>query len=192
MRQFKNYAPQRIQAFEPLPVGGYVAVIKGVAIENYNGSELMNAMVDIAEGDQTDYYLKDYKSQSSDNKKWRGNVKLWLPKDDGSEKDDYTKRTFNNFMACVEESNPGYHWNWDENTLKEKKIGILAREFEWLNKNTGKTSWLIELVNPHSVDDIRNGKFRMPERRPLKNQPVAAPAPGSFQPTDDTDDDLPF
>ena len=73
--------------------------------------------------------MKAYKSQSSDNKKWRGNVKLWLPKDDGSEKDDYTKRTFNNFMACVEESNPGYHWGWDENTLKDKKIGILAREF---------------------------------------------------------------
>lgn len=192
MRQFKNYAPQRIQAFEPLPVGGYVAVIKGVAIESHNGSELMNVMVDIAEGDQKDFYLKDYKSQSSDNKKWRGNVKLWLPKDDGSEKDDYTKRTFNNFMACVEESNPGYHWNWDENTLKDKKIGILAREFEWRNQNTGKTAWLIELVNPHSVDDIRNGKFKMPERRPLKNQPVSAPAPGSFQPAGDADDDLPF
>ena len=99
---------------------------------------------------------------------------------------------FKAFKTAVEESNPGYHWNWDENTLKEKKIGILAREFEWLNKNSGKTSWLIELVNPHSVDDIRNGKFKMPERRPLKNQPVSAPAPGSFQPAGDADDDLPF
>ena len=32
MRQFKNYAPQRIQAFEPLPVGGYVAVINNILI----------------------------------------------------------------------------------------------------------------------------------------------------------------
>ena len=192
MRQFKNYAPQRIQAFEPLPVGGYVAVIKGVAIENYNGSELMTVMVDIAEGDQKDYYLKDYKAQTGDNKKWRGVVKLWLPKDDGSEKDEYTKRTFNNFMACVEESNPGYHWSWDETSLKDKKIGIIAREFEWLNKNSGKTSWLIELVYPHTVDDIRNGKFKQPERRPLKNQPVSTAAQGSFQPAGDEDDDLPF
>ena len=42
-------------------------------------------------------------------------------------------------ITCIEESNEGYEWNWDEKTLKGKKIGVLfGREQYMMN---GQKKW---------------------------------------------------
>ena len=39
---------------------------------------------------------------------------------------------FKGFIKSVEESNPGYVWNWDESTLKGKKVGLILQEEEFV------------------------------------------------------------
>lgn len=190
MKQFSGYAPQKMQVREHLPVGAYISVIKDAKIVAYpNGSTLV-LMVDIAEGDQRDFFLRDFRAQDGENKKWRGTLRINIPTDDGSKKDALTKRIFNDAMACIEESNPGYHWNWDEASLKGKKIGHLSRESEW--EYDGKTGWRTELCYIKSIDDIRNGKYQMPAKKPLKNKAAAYSAHDGFVSFENISDDLPF
>ncbi len=41
---------------------------------------------------------------------------------------------FKGMISCIEKSNEGYEWNWDEKTLKGKKIGVLfGREQYMMN-----------------------------------------------------------
>jgi hypothetical protein len=91
-------------------------------------------------------------------------------------------------LACIKESNSGYHWDWDEAKLKGKMVGVLFRNFEWeMNDNTG---WSTECCTFTTVDDIRQGKFKMPKDKPLKNKPATTTNTADF--TEITDDDLPF
>ena len=139
------------------------------------------------EGQYKDFFAKDYKEQDREDKKWRGTYRLSEPKDDGSEKDGWTKRTFGNAIWSVEESNPGYHWDWNEVGLKEKIVGVLFRNREWeMNGNTG---WTTECCALASVDDIRQGKYRQPKDKPLK---TSGASNSNFMPASDNSGDLPF
>ena len=120
-----------------------------------------------------------------ENKKWRGTYRLKVPKDDGSDFDAAKKRWFNNFIWAVENSNPGYTWAWDEKTLKGKKVGLLYRNKEW--EMGDRHGWTTEAAGSDSIDNIRNGKFKMLKDKPL---PVKESAPVF---TEDVDDgELPF
>lgn len=186
MRQFSGYAPQKMPVKEQLPIDAYISEIKDANVVNYATGDVLLLLVDIAEGEQKDFFARDYRAQNGENKKWRGILRLNLPTDDGSDRDATTKSIFNDAMACIEESNPGYRWNWDEKSLKGKKIGHLSRESEW--EFNGRTGWRTELCYIKSVDDIRNGKYKMPEKKPLKNKTQSVPA-GFIEAGDD---DLPF
>ena len=170
---------------EILPAGGYVCKIhKAEVIPDQWGGKLALS-VDIAEGEFTDFFRKDYANQSEDNKKWRGNWRINLPPGDGSQQDTWKQNTINNLAACLEESNAGYVWDWDETKLKGKSLGILFREFEWeMNGNTGVST---EAYSCTDVDSIRNGKFKIGKKRMLKHSvSVSTPEPVS------DDSDLPF
>ena len=81
----------------------------------------------------------------------------------------------------MEKSNPGYVFNWDETTLKNKMIGILFRNEEW--EYEGKTGWTARPYRAISVDSVRSGDFRLPKDKPLKkeeNSYAAAPAPNTY------------
>lgn len=172
---------------EPLPAGGYVAKILNVEEVSYQWGSVLLLSFDILEGAFKDFFGKDYRSQDLEDKKWRGTYRLRVPLDDGSEKDGWTKRTFGNAIWSVENSNPGYHWDWNEQGLKGKIVGVLFRNKEWeMNGNTG---WTTECCALTSVEDIRNGKFRQPKDKPLKNKPVSET--GTFYDVKD-DGPLPF
>lgn len=191
MKQFSGYAPQKMQIKETLPVGAYVSVIKDAEEVEIGSYHALVLLVDIAEGEQKDFFLRDYKAQDGEDKKWRGRLFVNVPTDDGSEKDALTKRIFNDVIACIEDSNPGYHWNWDEKSLKGRRIGHLSREKEW--EFNGKTGWRTELCFVKSVDDIHNGRYKMPQRKPLDKSVASDISYGSFgEPDPQGDEDLPF
>ena len=154
---------------------------------SYDWGSVLLISFDIMEGQYKDFFAKDYKEQDREDKKWRGTYRLSEPKDDGSEKDGWTKRTFGNAIWSVEESNPGYHWDWNEVGLKEKIVGVLFRNREWeMNGNTG---WTTECCALASVDDIRQGKYRQPKDKPLK---TSGASNSNFMPASDNSGDLPF
>ena len=180
-----------------LPVGAYVCRVKQAVVQNNGYGDQLCLVFDIAEGEHKDFYNKEFQSNTQENKKWKGVFRLWLPKDDGSEKDEWTKSSFKSMCTAFEKSNPGYAWNWEEASLVNKFIGILFRNEEW--EYEGKTGWTARPFRAMSVDTVRSGDFTIPKEKPLKNK--TAPAAdfggfvgsyGNFTELPDTDGELPF
>ena len=46
-----------------------------------------------------------------------------IPKDDGTDLDNATIRKFKTDIIAIEESNPSFHWDWDE----KKMVGCRVR-----------------------------------------------------------------
>lgn len=191
MRPFNGYKPQKQGgAREILPAGGYVAKILNAEEKNYAWGNVLLISFDIAEGEHVGFFNADYQNNTNEDRRWRGTFWLHIPKDDGSEKDGWTKNTFNGAIWAIEESNPGYAWNWDEKTLKDKMVGVLFRNEEWRSSNTGNTGWDTKCCKLESIEDIRNGKFKIPKDKPLANKPVQSEP--DFAPVEDNDTKLPW
>lgn len=149
-----------------LPVGAYVCkALKAVVQANDYGNQLC-ILFDIVEGDFKDYYENEFKNNPMTDRKWKGVLRLWLPKDDGSEKDEWTKSTFKGMTTAFEKSNPGYRWNWDENSLVGKMLGIVFRNEEWEYED--KTGWKAKPFKAIDVNSVRAGTFTLPKDKPLK------------------------
>ena len=114
-------------------------------------------------------------------------LKLPIPAEDGSEEGGWKGKAINNLAAALEESNPGYSWDWDETKFKGKMLGFLVREFEWAMD--GRTGVSTEASSCTDVESIRSGKFRIPKMRKLKaDQNTLAQTQDAI----DDPDDLPF
>lgn len=189
MKKFTGFEAKKSGgAREILPAGGYVAKILNAEEVSYDWGNVLLISFDILEGDYKDFFAADYKGQDREDKKWRGTYRLRIPNDDGSEQDGWTKRTFGNAIWAIEESNPGYNWNWDETTMKGKVVGVLFRNREWeMNGNTG---WTTECCALTSADDIRKGNFRQPKDKPLKSASVSNTS--STWQEDTSNSELPF
>lgn len=150
---------------EKLPVGAYVCKILGVKLEpgkpkqnnpNEIGSDTLIVQYDIAEGDYKDFFRNQYNNNPSEDKKFKGRTVVYLPKDDGTEQDGWTKTAFARWTNSLEESNSGYTWDWDENKWKEKMIGLVFGETGTVIE--GKEVTYTELRFPVSVEVVRSGK----------------------------------
>ena len=187
MKQFEFKKERSYSGREQLPVGGYVCQINGARIESNEWGDKLIVGFDVCEGDFAGIFQRDYQNNTNDNKKWRGTFRLNVPKDDGTERDAWSKRAFGNFIWAVQESNPGYVWAWDEKTLKGKKLGVLYRNKEWSMGD--RTGWSTEAAGAASIEDVRSGKVKQLKDKPLKNRPVVADA---IPETAEDESDLPF
>ena len=173
---------------EPLPAGGYVAKILNAKVEEYSWGEVLVISFDIAEGEYKDFFSKQYKENTRDDKKWNGNIRLTVPQE-SNQYFDSQKRTFGNAIWAIEESNPSFKWAWDENALKGKMVGVLFRNYEY--DIEGKQGWSTECCTFVSVEDVRNGNFRKPKDKPLRNKAANNIPTSTFSALDD-DAELPF
>lgn len=132
MKQYNGFDRNDVyRNTERLPAGGYVIkILEAKEVENDYGRKLVISF-DIAEGEYKDFFASNYKAQVGEDKKWKGTYRVNVPKDDGSEQDGWAKRRFNTLIVDIEESNPGYHWDWDESKLKGKTIGALFNNKEY-------------------------------------------------------------
>ena len=171
MKPFKNYEEtQSYKQRETLPTGGYVLEIKDAKIdEGKNGlSDVMVLSFDIAEGPFKDFYARNYMNQKDEDKKWKGTYRIWLPKDDGSEQDDWTKRRFKTIMENFEESNEGFSWDWDERKLKKLRIGGVFNQKEY--DFNGRSGFFTQCKILVSVESIEKGTFKQPADDYLDNR----------------------
>ena len=188
MKPFTGFNAEPSKTVEALPAGGYVARIIKAEEVSYDWGSQLRIFFDIAEGEHKDHFKTQYDSQTGEDKKWKGVYRQSIPKGDGSEKDGWSLRSFNNAIWAIEESNLGFHWDWDETKLKNKTVGVLFRNKEW--EFNGRTGWTTECAMLTDAESIRAGKFRIPKDKPLQNQPASS----TFTPADtlDDDDDCPF
>lgn len=182
---------------QKLPLGAYVCKVKKAVVQNTDYGQQLCILFDIEDGEYRGYYAEDYKNSTYEDKKWKGVLRIWLPKDDGSEKDEWTKSTLKGMVTSFEKSNPGYQWNWDENSLAGKLVGILFRNEEWEYK--GKTGWTVRPFKAISVASVEDGNYKIPDGKPLKNKTTdsytdnySASTMADFSMLEDDDSDLPF
>lgn len=192
MKPYSGYqAKKSSSSRETLPAGGYVAKIVSARVDETKFGDKLIVAFDIAEGDYRGFFQKDFDNNPVEDKKWRGVLRLNIPADDGSERDEWRKRTFNNFAFALEDSNKGYSWDWDETKLKGKLFGVLFRNKEWAFN--GRSGWTTEACNATDVKSIRDGKFKTPKDKALDGgarfSEAAPPATGGDDPGTD---DLPF
>lgn len=153
-----------------LPLDAYVCNVRKAVIQSNEYGEQLCLLFDIAEGEFKGFFDDDFKASTRADKKWKGVLRQFIPKDDGSEKDEWTKSSFKGMVTAFEKSNPGYQWNWDEASLVGKVVGILFRNEEW--EYEGKTGWAVRPFRAISVDSVRNEDFTLPKDKPLKNKTI--------------------
>lgn len=174
INRFKNYESVLPYGdYERLPKGGYILQVMGASVGYSNsGTQYVKISCDIAEGEYENFFTDEYKANSNENKKWKCNYILSVPVDDGTERDSWTQRRFKTVIGAFEDSNEGYHFDWNETKLKGLIIGGLFNEREY-EGNDGQVRRAINLAQLVPVSKIREGKFKVPDDKLLQtNKPV--------------------
>lgn len=166
MQPFMGYEAARkkanYSASAQLPVGGYVAKIIEVRYEpvQSGNSDMINIAFDIEEGEHKGFFRKQYEENTNEDKKWKGRTTIYVPTEDGSERDGWTKNAFARWTAALENSNNGYTWDWDESKWKGKLIGLIFGEIGTVID--GREIVYVGCRFPESVEKIRKGEFKIP------------------------------
>ena len=173
----------RRKQFEQLPKGAYIVRIMGAKEEpNRNGGGThLSIAFDIAEGEYTGFYDKQYKANEADDKKWPYDAVYYLsvPNDNSQA---YVWTNWNTFFADLEDSNNGFVFGGDPRTLKGKLIGgkfvIEQSESKGNIYDHTRLKWTCV------ADDIRNGK---PGKMPKDKLISVTRAGSATQPSTDAD-----
>lgn len=195
-----NESPAYTGESQALPAGKYICEIKGAKVvkNTSSGTEQLVLQLDIAEGDYKNYYSDAYAAdlvKNGSKAKWR-NGGLFRQGWEGK-----SLPYFHGLMTCIEKSNNGFYWgkdpkgsgaeNWDEKTLKGKKIGVLFGR-EQFRASDGSVKFATKAVAVRSIEGLE--KSEIPKDKLLNGSSASQGFDTSgFSDLDDTDeDDLPF
>lgn len=179
MKKIENY--ETVQAssgeFARPTAGGYICKIvdvEDVPMNEQGKGDYLIIKYDISFGDFKDYYKEQFD-------KWGGNwnatfIRSYKEKALGMLK---------HFTNCIEQSNAGYVWDWNEKGLIGKFVGLVLGEEEYKNASGDiKTKLVVNQIK--TVEEIQKGEFKVPALKKLQFEEYATPVPTP------TDDDLPF
>jgi len=186
MIQYGNYDKTEAYSgdYEKLSAGGYVCVILKVVVEEKDYGHLMRIAFDIADGEHEGFYERQFKrkQQNNQNAKWPGMYYQTIKEDD--------LKYFKGFMQAVEQSNPGYQWDWDEKKLVSKLFGGVFGEEEYMG-NDGNIRTSVKCMFVNTVAKIKEG-VKVPEIKKLQNNSSSTTSFDSFAREVSLDDDIPF
>ena len=162
--------------------GGYICKIMDVEDVPMNAQgkgDYLRIEYDIADGDFKGYYKEQ-------NDRWGGNwnasfIRSYKEKALGMLK---------HFTNCIEQSNAGYEWDWNEKGLIGKVVGLVLGEEEYKN-NAGEIKTKLVVSQVKTVEDIKNGNFKIPAPKKLAVE-NASNNIAEFTLVEDLTDDLPF
>ena len=153
MKKIENWneiEAKGMEDFKTLPIGAYECKIIN-AVENHNeqsGKTTLKVMVDIASGEYKDYFKKRYDNNTAIDRHWDNNATKYLAFE--GENTSY----FKGFITCVENSNVGYKWNWEESTLRDKKI-VGVFQYEEYEKQDGTRGIKVRLTKFRSLEKLK-------------------------------------
>ena len=161
MKAFAGYDEVKVNNFpERLKLGGHICKVLEAKIEAFTSPkdgktyEQLIIKFDIESPDeQAGFYANKFSEDASKdalNAKWKGFHRISVPTDSSEE---FIKSRFKGFTTSVEESNPGYKWNWEENTLVGKVFGGVFA-FEEFTNQEGKTITMSRIRYVKSIDKI--------------------------------------
>jgi hypothetical protein len=191
MKPIHDYASARAYTGENerLPVGGHVCQIRAARCDtSRNGKEMLVVAFDIKEGSEYDGFYKrrfDRAKEKNLEAKWPGLYYAVTTNAEGN-----TSPMFKGLITCIEESNPGYQWNWNEASLNGKMVGFNFGEEEYVHQGSGEIRTAVKPMFPASVSKVKDGSVVPPQVRKVVAAASAGAASGGFTQVDD--DDLPF
>lgn len=160
---YNNFEAKKSGGFIELPpVGAYVAEIQDVRTSEQFDHTIIELMMEITEGEYKGRYHEVYEDQRErfGNATYKGVFKLTAPNDND---EDWRVSTFQGNLWCVQESNPGYKWDWDEKKLKGKKVGISVRKRLYTGQDKDGNPVdreTLEIGRFETVDDVKAGKVK--------------------------------
>jgi hypothetical protein len=186
MKKIENY--ETVQAssgeFARPTAGGYICKIidvEDVPMNEQGKGDYLRIEYDINVGEFSGYYKAQFD-------RWGGN---WIASFIRSYKE-AALGMFKHFTNCVEQSNAGYEWDWNEKGLIGKVVGLVLGEEEYQN-NAGEIKTKLVVKDVKTVEQIKNGDFKIPAKKGIMNVGTS-PVPSTtlnFTPIDN-DDNLPF
>ena len=186
MKRIENY--ENVQAssgeFARPTAGGYICKIMDVTDVDHNPNtgkgQYLRIEYDIANGDFAGYFKKQFDKWGGD---WKANfVRSYKEENLGMLK---------HFTNCIEQSNAGYEWDWNEKGLIGKVVGLVLGEEEYKN-NVGEIKTKLVVKSIATVEDIKNGNFKVPAPKKLMAEASTNDFAGFTPVTDNSMDDLPF
>lgn len=159
--------------FEKLPAGGYVVRI--LDVEDVASREYLNIVYDIAEGPHAGFFSDDFSRANPWKHRFVRSYKQTA------------RGMFKAFLARLEETNPQFsvaRWQvrGDEREFIGLLVGIVVQYEDYTNEN-GDDKERLNMVGVCNADDIRAGKYTLPERKDSRE--TVTSAAGVY-------DDLPF
>ena len=191
MEPFEGYKAEPQTAKMILPAGCYVASIISAKVEGVKPDPQLKIAVDVIEGPFAGFYNRQYEQASSQlnrqyEVKYKGVLTLQIPNPANTKRThpEWDTKAFNNAMWCIEQSNSGYHWDWNEKGLSNKVVGINVREGVF-NGSTYTKIGRFEVAN-----DVREGIAK--PMKPLEERTSAGAVSTLADATPVEDVELPF
>lgn len=167
-----------------LTAGGHiVTILKAESAVSNKGIPMLNVYYDIKEGSEFDgFYMTQYNNRKKFNPDaaYKGIYRQQMTDEQGN-----TNKFFKGLITAIEDSNPGYKWDWNELTLKGKKLGMVFREEAY--SYNGKTGYTVKPMYVCKASDAP--AMPVPPRKELATVPAPISAP-DLTPADD--EPLPF
>ena len=195
MKPVNGFKSEESKAGYPmLPAGPYVATIQNVKVDGAEPDQQLVLRLEIIEGEWAGYYTKRYQHdtqytgfEQQYQAKYKGDLKIQIPNSANATRQypESDLKRFNHTIWAIETSNPGYHWDWNEQGLKGKTVGLSVQEGTF-NGNLFTVPARLENVN-----DVRKGLVKVMKPRKPRGEAVVGPADSmGFTPVET--DQLPF
>jgi hypothetical protein len=161
MKQIENYASVQASSgeFARPTAGGYICKIinvEDVPLDPNTGKgDYLRIEYDIADGEFKGYYKEQFD-------RWGGN---WNASFIRSYKEK-ALGMFKHFVNCIEQSNAGYEWDWNETGLIGKVVGLVLGEEEYENSQ-GEIKPKLVVKDIKVTGDILDGNFKVPAPKKL-------------------------
>ena len=150
IENWENVEAKGMEDFKSLPIGAYECIIREAKVYKNptTEKESFRVQVDIASGEYKGYFQQRYDNNTRSDKTWDNNSTRYL----AFQGDNVSY--FKGFITCVENSNTGYKWDWDEAKLKGKKIcGVY--QYEEYEKQDGTKGVKVRLNKFRSLDKMK-------------------------------------
>lgn len=145
------------------PAGVYVGqILDARAEKTYDKThDQIVMMIDITEGEYAGRYMEQYNDAKDrfPETKYKGTFRIVIPEENEPAEKMWIERNYQNGFWAIQECNPGYAWDWNEKSLKGKKIGFTVRKrfFTYDGKDRETT----EIARLDSIKEIKEGKVKL-------------------------------
>lgn len=146
--------------YESLKLGGHEVIIKNAyEYTGMTGNTSLRIEVDIDGNDeQKGFYQKQFDNNTNSDKKWPSASCKYI----SLKEDDTCVALYKGFTTIIENSNPGYKWNFDEKTLIGKKLcGVYGlEEYKDSGGNIKTATKLVQFRSLDKLDTIKIPKVK--------------------------------